>query len=196
MFMHTQSGRVINPLSVRPEDVDINDIAHSLAMTCRYNGHTSRFYSVAEHCCLLASYMMPRSSMEVHLRGVDLARAALMHDASEAYVGDMIAPIKHQWFRFDQEIEAPVVVTISEVFGVPLADFAAIKEFDRRISYNEMEALHPQINTSEVFPGMEPLPLDDHTFGMDPASAELWFLETAHELGLARRTPTGAYANA
>lgn len=82
-WMHTYTGRAVNFLDLRPEDIDIEDIAHALSMQCRFNGHTKWFYSVAEHC--------------VHVsREVDQAFAfeALLHDASEAYIGDMISPIK------------------------------------------------------------------------------------------------------
>ena len=49
-WAQTFTGRQFFPLDPDPQDIDIVDIAHSLAMQCRYNGHTDRFYSVAEHC--------------------------------------------------------------------------------------------------------------------------------------------------
>ena len=61
----------------------IEDIAHSLAQQCRYNGHCSRFYSVAEHSIHVASILPPA-----------LRLFGLLHDAAEAYVGDMAKPLK------------------------------------------------------------------------------------------------------
>ncbi len=82
-WMQTQSGKRFYPLDPRPEDLDIQDIAHALAMQCRYAGHTSRFYSVAEHCVHVAR-SLPR----------ELRLAGLLHDASEAYLVDVPRPVK------------------------------------------------------------------------------------------------------
>ncbi len=79
----TFSGRMIDLCNPRPEDVDFADIAHALSNLCRWGGHTSRYYSVAEHC-VLVSYLVPKR----------LAIQGLLHDAHEAYVGDVITPIK------------------------------------------------------------------------------------------------------
>lgn len=69
----------------RPQSalLDIEDIAHSLSMQCRYAGHVREFYSVAEHSILVASIVDPRYALQ-----------GLMHDAHEAYVQDVIAPAK------------------------------------------------------------------------------------------------------
>lgn len=82
-WMQTFSGRQFWPLDPRPEEVFIEDIAHALSLLCRYGGHCVRFYSVAEHCVLMAD-----------AAPLGLARAALLHDASEAYLSDVIRPIK------------------------------------------------------------------------------------------------------
>lgn len=81
--MQTFTGRAVVLLDPKPEDIDIMDIAHAISMQCRYNGHTSRFYSVAEHC-ILVSQNVPEED----------ALWALLHDATEAYVGDMVRPLK------------------------------------------------------------------------------------------------------
>lgn len=70
-----------------PEDVRIDDIAHALSMICRYGGHCREFYSVAEH-----SLRMARIADKEH--GLDAAMWALLHDAPEAYLGDMVRPLK------------------------------------------------------------------------------------------------------
>lgn len=82
-WMQTFTGRQFYPLDPKPADVDIVDIAHALSMLCRYNGHVERFYSVAEHCIHLSYAVAPEHALW-----------ALLHDATEAYVGDMIRPLK------------------------------------------------------------------------------------------------------
>lgn len=86
-WIQTYMGRRFYPLDPRPQDVAIEDIAHALSMKCRYTGHTARFYSVAEHC-ERASYLVPPQ----------YALAALLHDASEAYLPDLAAPVKRSFF--------------------------------------------------------------------------------------------------
>src|ERR1051326_5301684 len=81
----TFSGRWINPLNPRPEDIDIVDIAHALSNQCRFTGHTRFFYSVAQHSCLVSD-----ECANPHKLG------GLLHDASEAYLSDIARPIKAQ----------------------------------------------------------------------------------------------------
>lgn len=87
--IRTFSGRLVDPWALRPEDIDIEDIAHSLSQQCRFTGHTSRFYSIAEHCLLVASLLAERYGSRVVLGG-------LVHDAAEAYFGDMAGPSKRR----------------------------------------------------------------------------------------------------
>jgi hypothetical protein len=132
-WMGTYTGRKFWPLDPRAEDVDVLDVAHHLAMTCRYGGAVRRFYSVAEHSVLVSAHVAP-----------DLAREALFHDAAEAYVGDLIRPLKHQpelaGFRAAEDRIYPVVM---EAFGIASTpeSRAAISEVDDRIIVDETQAL-------------------------------------------------------
>ena len=84
-WMQTYCGGQFFPLDPRPEEVTIKDIAHALSLICRFNGHCKCFYSVAEHC-VRATYLVSRED----------APYALLHDAVEAFTGDVITPVKNQ----------------------------------------------------------------------------------------------------
>ncbi len=71
-----------------PAMVDVRDVALGLSRQSRYNGFTIKYYSVAEHCVLVAAHLM-----KVY-KNPELAMLGLLHDAAEAYVGDLVAPIK------------------------------------------------------------------------------------------------------
>src|SRR5688572_25823546 len=87
-WMQTFTGRKFWPVDPRSNEIFIEDIAHSLSMMCRFLGHCSKFYSVAEHCVRASWWVADR-------RGSYLDQlAALLHDAGEAYVVDVPRPIK------------------------------------------------------------------------------------------------------
>lgn len=174
-LMYTQSGRVIDPLSFRVTDIDIFDIAHALSMICRYGGHTRKFYSVAEHCCRLADFMLDGNNL--------LCQAALMHDAAEAYVGDMIQPIKQELVIYEVQVELPVLNKIGEYYDIPMAEFQLVKPYDKRISINEMQALMPRVCSS--LQG-DPLPISMEGIGWSPERAKEEFIDRADMWGLIR----------
>lgn len=80
----TATGRMVAPLHLTEDDIDINDITHALSNICRYTGHTREFYSVAQHCYLVST-VVPQH----------LALAGLLHDAAETYFNDLARPVKH-----------------------------------------------------------------------------------------------------
>ena len=135
-FLITSSGRRFWPLEPRVEDVDLADIAHALANVCRYGGHARTFYSVAEHSVLVARHVP-----------IAYAMHGLLHDATEAYLGDVVRPIKHHPAMLAyREAEAFLEAVIAEHFGIvwtPEAR-AAVKEIDDRILADERAALLPE----------------------------------------------------
>jgi uncharacterized protein len=82
-YFRTYSGQNVDPLDPRPDQISIFDVARSLSKMCRFLGHTTAFYSVAQHS-VLVSQLVPRED----------AIWGLLHDASEAYICDLPAPIK------------------------------------------------------------------------------------------------------
>jgi hypothetical protein len=87
-WIQTYSGKAFDLVFPTPEMVDIEDIAWSLSRINRYNGHTTRRYSVAQHCVAMSRKAMADG------HSVEIALAMLLHDASEAYLGDMTRPVQ------------------------------------------------------------------------------------------------------
>lgn len=178
-WMQTYSGRRFYPLSPRPEDVDPVDIAHSLSMLCRYNGHVDRFYSVAEHCVLM-SHVMPTR---------ELALEALLHDASESYCGDMVRPLKHTSEMAPYRlVEDYVMDAIAARFGLTVGSDGhhskapEVRDADTRILLTERTALMSQYRPSDRWnvDGMEPLAVVVQ--GWMPHVAETMWLQRFTEL--------------
>lgn len=108
-LMCTYSGKRFNPIDPNVDDISIVDIAHSLSNVCRYGGQCKEFYSVAQHsviCSWEADY--------------SLKKKLLMHDASEAYIGDIIAPLKvTEQYAFYREIEDRLMRAVYQRFDLP-----------------------------------------------------------------------------
>ena len=132
-WMITASGRRFYPLDPRPEDVDWSDVAHHLARLCRYGGAVAGWYSVAEHCCLMTDWMLERGD-------IDMARYALVHDAPEAYIGDVIRPIKPDLPAF-RGIEEPIEVMMLGMLGLAPELPTAVKQADTLIIGDEQAQL-------------------------------------------------------
>src|ERR1035438_574958 len=83
------SGTFLNLADPQPDRISLEDVAHGLAYTCRFAGQASRFYSVAEHACLV--------SWKIAEDGFDAQDqwAALDHDDAEAFIGDVSRPLKN-----------------------------------------------------------------------------------------------------
>lgn len=102
-YIETYTGRRFYFLEPTPDMVDIEDIAHSLSMQCRYTGHIKRFYSVAEH------------SVHVSTLSTDPLQG-LMHDASEAYLTDIASPVKPHLHNY-KDLENGIMRVIAQKFG-------------------------------------------------------------------------------
>jgi len=126
------SGKKFWTLDPKPEEVDINDIAHSLALQCRFNGHTNSFYSIAQHSVLVSKIVNPKQAL-----------AALFHDASEAYTGDLISPLKRFLPPVFKEIEKKIESAIFQHFNIneEEVDHKEIKRADKIALFTEMRDL-------------------------------------------------------
>jgi uncharacterized protein len=132
------SGTLFDIVDPEGSAFSLTDIAHGLGRVCRFAGHTNRFYSVAEHCCHVA-----------RLVPMQYGRAALLHDASEAFIGDVTRPLKALLPDY-QVIEARIEDAIYLRFmGVPKGIVmgggvgAAIKRADLAMCLAEARELMP-----------------------------------------------------
>lgn len=126
-WMQTRSGRQFWPLDPRPEEIHIEDIAGALSKLCRYGGQSLRFYSVAEHCVHVANAAPVGRKLE-----------ALLHDASEAYLSDVIRPIKSHLSNY-LEIEAGLERAIAQRFGLAHPWSDQVKRLDTAILADERD---------------------------------------------------------
>jgi 5'-nucleotidase len=133
------SGRRLDLLNPSPLDVEIEDIAHGLARVARWNGQTvgDHAFSVAEHCLLVETIAGALS------RGLDrsMRLAALLHDAPEYVVGDLISPFKAALSIDYRAFEAKLLAAIHLRFGLPAeltpAVTKLIKRADKIAAYYE-----------------------------------------------------------
>lgn len=109
------TGTYFNLLAPNPDDIWLVDIAHGLAHINRFNGATAHPYSVAEHCLAVSTQVERRTGDK------QLALAALLHDAAEAYIGDMNGLLKKSYVGdMFRSIEDDIERAIEQRFGLPL----------------------------------------------------------------------------
>ena len=135
-WIQTWSGKQFWPCSPKAEDVDIWDIAHSLSNLCRYGGHVTKFYSVAEHSIHIAEALRRDG------QSLDVIKWGLLHDGTEAYCADVPRPLKPYLQNYDI-IESSIEKVIIEKFGLSDKIPEIVQDYDVRITVNEMTLLMP-----------------------------------------------------
>lgn len=163
-YVSTFSGNRFYPLEPRIDHIAIEDIAHGLAYQCRFNGQTHEFYSVAQHSLIVSS-----------LAPTDLRLAALLHDAAEAYLGDMVKPLKVLLPEF-AAIEDQVSAMIATAFGIDFSDYGPIKRADLIALATEKRDLMPHsVERWAYLDGIRALP--GRIVTMNPGQAKQAFLD-------------------
>jgi hypothetical protein len=127
--IRTFHGHYINPCEPDPKMISIGDIAHALSMQPRFGGHLPMFYSVAQHCVLTSEYVTNEHKL-----------AALLHDASEAYLIDVPRPVKRQLPNY-KEVEDKLMTVIAAKFGFQWPLHEDVKKADEIMLRDEWEAL-------------------------------------------------------
>ena len=115
--VETFTGLFVDTKNPRPETICIEDIAHSLANICRYGGHCSQFYSVAEHSVFVSKRLERRGHGSVRQLG------GLLHDASESYLGDIPRPLKPLLGAGYKRLTEKMDAAIAEALGVNVSIF-------------------------------------------------------------------------
>jgi uncharacterized protein len=178
-YLQTVSGRWVNPIDPDPQQFDIEDIARALGNLCRFGGHCRVFYSVAQHSVIVSEL--------VEQRGGDAEDvfAALMHDASEAYLGDMPHPLKHRsalgavFKEAEDHLEAALREHFAIKPGVP-----EIKRADRALLAAERRAFSAERWAWPELEGVEPL--DIELEALSPDESERTFMRRFAELDARR----------
>lgn len=158
----------------------LTDIAHSLGLMVRFNGHTKRLYTVAEHCVLVALILRDYGC------DAETQMVGLLHDAAEAYIGDVPTPVK--W----------AMDAVPDSFGFGQAGTAAFREIERRIEkaiadkfFVSYEAMHSKMvkladnhalstEARDLLPGGIQWPVElakPHEFAVDAA---MFYMQTIH----------------
>jgi hypothetical protein len=116
----TMTGRNVDPMALRPEDIHLDDIVQGLVHQARFSGQTPRLYSVAEHSMGVAALVPGHLKLQ-----------ALLHDAPEAYLGDVVSPLKYlPEMKPYRDAEELAWLAVAEKFGLPPEIDEVVKEAD------------------------------------------------------------------
>lgn len=148
MYITTRSGRQIDVFQIKPDDIDIFDIAYSLSNLCRFGGHTDGFYSVAQHSVRVALYLPLRSRF-----------VGLMHDATECYLCDLPRPIKQRLPAY-KVIEEYVWQAVAKRFDLPAIIPEDVHRADNIALVTEYKELMP--------PGVMPIEMPKEILDATP----------------------------
>lgn len=172
----TISGWIYDPQKMGRANINVYDIAWNLAHLCRYHGATKWMYSVAQHSRLLAGKVWTDTG------NASMALYALLHDAAEAYIGDLPATVKPN--KSYDEIERAIMDDVMVKFGLndrlTGEQIALVQMYDLRIRADEMKALcHP---SAMLFFEHEPLNVDIEVWSFEVA--RLRFVDFFNEMSI------------
>jgi hypothetical protein len=168
-FIGTFSGLRFWPLDPDPVKILIADIAHALAHQCRFGGHASKFYSVAEHSVHVSQLCLPEHALW-----------GLLHDASEAYLVDLPRPLKQlPEFAPYREAERQLQRAVAVRFGLPEDQPASVTEADETMLWIEAHSLLDSAAVEVIRDMRPPFEITDP---LPPVEAERLFLRRFKEL--------------
>lgn len=184
MKIETHSGRFFDYTDPRAEDVAVEDVAHALSQIARFGGHAAIPYSVAEHALLCRRLAIEGGWPE-------LAFAALHHDSHEAYIGDVVTPLKVELGGVYRDLADRIDAAVAEAVGIPRHELhdPVVRAVDQMALRIEAAALKrsggigPAWGLGDVAP---PAPLHWHP-GLGPRIARDRFL-AAHDYEKALRS--------
>lgn len=162
-YIITHSGKRIYFNDLENNHYDIEDIAHSLSINNRFNGHTYKPYSVAQHSVIMANIMKERGfSPQKQMK-------ALLHDCSEAYMPDLPTPFKKQpefegFVRLENRLQDIIYLR----FGCPPGKDHDVKYLDTQMLATEIRDLMGNLN-SNILPEVDRIPEKIIPWGYDIA---------------------------
>lgn len=156
--IRVRSGKYIDLVDPKEDQFDFSDIAGALSKICRFSGQTSEFYSVAEHCCHCAFQAIQDGLSQ------EVCACTLLHDCSEAFMGDVVRPLK-VLLPYYKELELRMERVIGNKFGLDFEKHAvAIKEIDNAMLIAEKNRLASNED-------------EDHMIGQVSGDTITWFGE-------------------
>lgn len=167
-WMQTFTGKRYWPLDPKVEDICIEDIAAALSKVCRFGGHTKFFYSVAEHSVLVSDFL----PVEYKLWG-------LLHDASEAYLSDIVKPLKKGMPNY-RNLEHRTMKLIAEKFDLLFPAPQPVSDIDKQILRDEQLQVMAPCKHEWWCTGHTPLGAE--IVGWTPKYAEQLFLIKFEEI--------------
>lgn len=176
------NGRLVDLCNLRDDEIDIEVIAHSLSLQCRYMGHVKHHYSVAQHCIYVCDCIIKENRVDCRE-----ALAGLLHDASEAYLHDLVRAIKvglldegSQWNKLEAKIQKQIFLK----YGLHNHQqyHKQIKKWDNRVLRSEIDELIPQAcpEFRQMIADIEPAGVVIEKLA--PWQVEPMFLERFHRL--------------
>ena len=170
------SGTYVSLTDPQPATILLSDIAHALSLICRFGGHGKRFYSVAEHAVRVAK------RMHENLYEDDEVFAALHHDDTEAYLGDVPSPLKSLLGGY-RELETKFNLVISHAldFDADLTHTPALKDTDHYLLHQEARQLMVSKGAQNYGPRPHVRPLDG-PIGWTTDTAREAFLQMHYDL--------------
>jgi hypothetical protein len=189
MWIQTYTGKEVDPLNPNIDDINIVDIAHALSNLCRYTGHCSVFYSVAEHSVVgaleLSEYIKYGLDRFTYLGDVEknilnCQKQYFLHDASEAYLNDIARPVKPNLPGY-KKIEEDLTKIIYQKFGLEYPYNWYVKDMDNIMLYSESQYLFSSTKDWTYEKDSWQLEKDKFRF-YSPKDAKIWFLETYERL--------------
>ena len=168
-WIKTYTGKKFDYIDIEKNEIDIKDIAHALSLLNRYTGHTKKFYCVAQHSILVSKILEKKDKL-----------AGLLHDASEAYLGDINTPLKILIPEYIK-IEKSVQDHIYKCFKIEKFDAIKIHKADKIILATEKRDLIPNIKIEEWNLSEKPLK-DKIRVDKSPVNNEMFFLDEFYKL--------------
>lgn len=171
IYVRIYSGntpRLVDVNHLQPSEMRIEDIAHALSLQCRYGGHVKEHYSVAQHCVLVSRIVGELAS--------ETARWGLMHDAAEAYLVDVLHPIKLHLGQYIQ-LENRVLKRLAKHFDLSWPVPPLVEYIDHELAILEQACLQ-----NAVFPSVPEFPGVKTIEPWSAIVAEMAFLERFLEL--------------